>query len=689
VYLEGCRNLIAAFPGVRLLFTSSTSVYAQTDGAAVTEESAAEPVDAATAGKVSSNTPLHQEIGRWNAGVRSAAMILGMGALALASARGQIPEARKAIAHVDFEGSPALGYVEDGFCLRGPEDGAVALHAGGGIAATNGSKYLRIGRYVAPLTLTHADGLEFDLISLDLAEYSTVAIPPVALFEGIKRDGSVVNFSFTPDGIIDGSGPNADFQTITFPPDWTDLVKVQVLSEVVAIDHVVLKGLILPDIHAHGDRPPVPLEVIGTISEDASYNSWSVENVVDGKPHLIRPETWNSSGYAGIYDPARGDFEWTSPLTSYATGNRWTREKAWVVNGELMVSDAEGSRVIARVGQDNVDGIAFPAVSNGKVIFVNRWYHQEESYAVFMASDDGVIPVVTPSTVLPDGGLPHYYPDAMHFVENTFAFETSTTKSMSKSRYVVGFNGGPLQMTPGLGDKVPGTERVIERLIELYQLNNESITLLVETGDNPQERQYLIRMDSDGGLSATTPGDLYLKTPLPGTGCVERLYGVAGYDPGQGEVLSFGPMECNDLGPNNLNGISIQRNDGQRLLLVRESSIVPGFGRLLQVSTRAAVLDGRFYVTAMNEAGAIAILKGTIPSAPSKVSAGSFVPTTDGSVRFMVENLTHGQSYRVERSPTPAGPWTESSRFTGGSPARSVLGNFERVHREFFRVVEE
>jgi nucleoside-diphosphate-sugar epimerase len=43
VYLEGSRNLAAVFPGVRLLFTSSTSVYAQTDGSWVTEESPAEP----------------------------------------------------------------------------------------------------------------------------------------------------------------------------------------------------------------------------------------------------------------------------------------------------------------------------------------------------------------------------------------------------------------------------------------------------------------------------------------------------------------------------------------------------------------------------------------------------------------------------------------------------------------------
>lgn len=43
VYLDGMRNLRAAFPRARLVFTSSTSVYAQIDGARVTEVSPAEP----------------------------------------------------------------------------------------------------------------------------------------------------------------------------------------------------------------------------------------------------------------------------------------------------------------------------------------------------------------------------------------------------------------------------------------------------------------------------------------------------------------------------------------------------------------------------------------------------------------------------------------------------------------------
>jgi nucleoside-diphosphate-sugar epimerase len=44
VYFDGARNLLEVFPGSKLLFTSSTSVYAQRDGSWVTEESEAKPM---------------------------------------------------------------------------------------------------------------------------------------------------------------------------------------------------------------------------------------------------------------------------------------------------------------------------------------------------------------------------------------------------------------------------------------------------------------------------------------------------------------------------------------------------------------------------------------------------------------------------------------------------------------------
>jgi nucleoside-diphosphate-sugar epimerase len=43
LYFEGAKNLLLAFPRATLLFTSSTSVYSQTDGSVVDEGSPAEP----------------------------------------------------------------------------------------------------------------------------------------------------------------------------------------------------------------------------------------------------------------------------------------------------------------------------------------------------------------------------------------------------------------------------------------------------------------------------------------------------------------------------------------------------------------------------------------------------------------------------------------------------------------------
>ena len=44
VYKNGCENLTSAFSGAHVLFTSSSSVYGQSDGSVVTEESLTEPI---------------------------------------------------------------------------------------------------------------------------------------------------------------------------------------------------------------------------------------------------------------------------------------------------------------------------------------------------------------------------------------------------------------------------------------------------------------------------------------------------------------------------------------------------------------------------------------------------------------------------------------------------------------------
>ena len=69
----------------------------------------------------------------------------------------------------------------------------------------------------------------FGLLSVDLAEYSTVfSNEPVTVpFIGYEQGGSTVTNVFTTDGIIDGTGPLADFQTFYFT-NFTDLTRVEI-----------------------------------------------------------------------------------------------------------------------------------------------------------------------------------------------------------------------------------------------------------------------------------------------------------------------------------------------------------------------------------------------------------------------------------------------------------------------------
>jgi hypothetical protein len=105
----------------------------------------------------------------------------------------------------------------------------------------DGTAYLQ-----APLGSTLMFGLTdrsvFDVVSVDLAEYSTVVPDPVTVqFIGYHVDGSTVTTSFTTDGIIDGTGPLADFQTFYFDSkDWSGLTHVEIPSFGWSLDNLVV-----------------------------------------------------------------------------------------------------------------------------------------------------------------------------------------------------------------------------------------------------------------------------------------------------------------------------------------------------------------------------------------------------------------------------------------------------------------
>jgi hypothetical protein len=101
--------------------------------------------------------------------------------------------------------------------------------SGGGISyfPDNGTPYLQPGPSTLMFSFTNHS--VFGLFSVDLAEWSTDYSnePATVPFIGYKQGGFTVTNVFTTDGIIDGTGPLADFQTFSFT-NFTDLVRVEI-----------------------------------------------------------------------------------------------------------------------------------------------------------------------------------------------------------------------------------------------------------------------------------------------------------------------------------------------------------------------------------------------------------------------------------------------------------------------------
>jgi hypothetical protein len=87
------------------------------------------------------------------------------------------------------------------------------------------------------LAFTFSNGSAFDLLALDLAEYSTVV--PEGRMPGYRLDGSIVTTELHADGIIDGTGPVVDFQTFTFDSRFRGLVRVEIPDDPWSLNNLV------------------------------------------------------------------------------------------------------------------------------------------------------------------------------------------------------------------------------------------------------------------------------------------------------------------------------------------------------------------------------------------------------------------------------------------------------------------
>lgn len=157
---------------------------------------------------------------------------------------------------VTFDGPPAIGptdaivitnYTEQdvGFTGIGP-NGRFGRSGGAEVNEAfprDGSAYI-VAAFGDSLALSSLSGQRFGLVSVDLAEFSTFYnFPRTVQFVGYKPDGSIVMTELTTDGVIDGSGPLADFQTFTFDSRFADLIRVEVPTDTWSLDNMVFSQI--------------------------------------------------------------------------------------------------------------------------------------------------------------------------------------------------------------------------------------------------------------------------------------------------------------------------------------------------------------------------------------------------------------------------------------------------------------
>jgi len=121
----------------------------------------------------------------------------------------------------------------------GPE-GVALLGAGVSWAPDNGTGHLETSGGER-LRFGFTNGMHFNLASFDLAEDRMIAVP----FEvvGYKDMGVMVSQSFTTDGIMDGPGGQADFQTFQFDSRFVNVYQIDIITSRWALDNLVVSGV--------------------------------------------------------------------------------------------------------------------------------------------------------------------------------------------------------------------------------------------------------------------------------------------------------------------------------------------------------------------------------------------------------------------------------------------------------------
>lgn len=158
---------------------------------------------------------------------------------------------------ITFDGPPAqppgtaqlvsiyeeLGVVFTQFRQVGTNTAASVFTRNGGAISDfpeNGTAYVQVSASTDTLVCQFSDGSLFDVISLDLAEYSTAFQQPVTVqLVGYWPSGVSARRTYTTDGVIDGTGPLADFQTF-YSQTFFGVNRLEITGDTFSLDNLTV-----------------------------------------------------------------------------------------------------------------------------------------------------------------------------------------------------------------------------------------------------------------------------------------------------------------------------------------------------------------------------------------------------------------------------------------------------------------
>jgi hypothetical protein len=327
---------------------------------------------------------------------------------------------------------------------------------------------------VAGLVARHVNGITFTPLTIDLGEYSSTSnTDQEILFIGYKQGGETVSTGFQLDLIADGAGGADDFQSFAFPPEFADIVRLEVPNTKWRFDNLTFSTVIPPVLPADQRLGPAFTSAIELYSKSIHDNTLVIgadyqlvsgfQPTAPSKTKFLAPEgtAFLSSTPSPYYDRADKALYY-KPTNSYSI----KKSKAGVVTDAADLHDPLELGI-------SVQSISKPRAAGGRLLFMGINSSGGDSYHIFEKKNGVTTALVTPQTQLPIGNstsTPRYFPREILIRPDGYAFDTSLDSSPSDWRVYASFKGGPIQYVIGETDPIPmGEDYDIVKDIERFE----------------------------------------------------------------------------------------------------------------------------------------------------------------------------------------------------------------------------